>query len=334
MPYTVWGAFDWYRNNIIDLDIDQTKRARGSRDYLFDQLKIIEGKDVIFPKLTGSYISYGSFARSTKIRPLNDIDLLVLLNGTQTEANQSTSDPYKFWLTIKDPSAPLAKFPDNYGYVNSIKVLNKIKYSLTTITNYQKAEIHRNQQAITLNLSSYPWVIDIVPAVPINNYSNNGTAYFLIPDGNGDWIRTDPRKDQSTVTDLNQRLNGNLLPTIRLLKAWNKRTTKPVLPSYYFENLAIKVFQQTWIYSSYQNAINYFFENCPAYLWSNFPDPKGLGPDLDSSISVETKQKISEAMKEATTHCGYAIMYENNKDEKNAIYWWGRVFGGEFPVYG
>lgn len=334
MPYTVWGAFDWYRKNIVDLDSDQTNKARTSRNYLYDQIKLLEERDADFPKLYGSIIPFGSFARSTKMRPLNDIDLLVLLNGRGTQANQGSSDPYNYWLKIQDTSAPLAKFPDDYNYVSSIKVLNKIKNSLSDIPNYQKTELHRNQQAITLNLSSYPWVFDIVPAVPISSYGGNDTVYFLIPNGSGDWIRTDPRKDQSSLTDLNQRLNGNLLPTIRLLKAWNKRTIKPVLPSYYFENLAIKVFHQTWIYSSFQTAIKYFFDNCPNYLWASFPDPKGLGPNLDSTISSETKQNVSDAMKEASEHSGFAMMYEGMKDDENAIYWWGRIFGPEFPSYG
>ncbi len=334
MAYTVWGAFDWFRNNVVDLKADEVKTARASRNYLFDQVKLIEQNDASFPKLYGSQLPFGSFARSTKIRPLNDIDVLVLLNGYQTQADQSQSDPYEYWLRIKDQSAPLAKFPDDYGYVNSIKILNKFRDSLYKVANYKKAEMHRRQQAVTLSLSTYPWVFDIVPAVPIDNYEGSGIAYYLIPDGNGDWIRTDPRKDQTLVTETNQKLGGDLLPTIRLLKAWNKRITKPVLPSYYFENLVIKVFQQAWSITSFPNAIKYFFDCCPVYLYASFPDPKRLGPDLDASIPYENKQKIAEAMKEAATFSGYAIMYENNIDEKTAIYWWGRIFGPEFPSYG
>lgn len=334
MAYTVWGAFDWFRKIVVDLEAGEVKKARASRNYLCDQLKMVEQNDSSFPRLTGFPIPFGSFARSTKIRPLNDIDILILLNGSQTEAHQSKSDQYEYWLYIKDQTAPLAKFPDSSGYVSSIKVLNKFRDSLYKVPNYRKAEIHRMQQAVTLNLSSYPWVFDIVPAIPISNYGDSNTGYYLIPDGSGDWIRTDPRKDQKLVTETNQKLSGELLPTIRLLKAWNKRTTKPVLQSYYFENLAIKVFQNAWSISSTPSAIKYFFDSCPMYLYSSFPDPKGLGPNLDTSVPYETKQKVAEAMKEAATHSGYAIMYENQKDEKTAIYWWGRIFGSEFPSYG
>ena len=167
MVYTVWGAFDWFRNNVIDLNSDQVKKARASRNYLFDQLKLIEQNEASFPKLYGSQLPFGSFSRSTKIRPLNDIDVLELLNGYQTEVNQSQSDPYEYWLRIKDQSAPLAKFPDGYGYVNSIKILNKFRDSLSKVANYKKAEIHRMQQAVTLSLSTYPWVFDLVPLFPL-----------------------------------------------------------------------------------------------------------------------------------------------------------------------
>lgn len=334
MVYTTWGAIDWFRGNVVDLNSQEVKAARSSRDYLYNQLNIIEQNDSSFPRLTGSPIPFGSFARSTKIKPLNDIDVLILLNGYQTQASQSKSDPYTYWLYIKDQSAPLAKFPDAQGYVNSTKILNKFRDSLYKVPNYRKAEIHRMQQAVTLNLSSYPWVFDIVPAVPISDFGNNGTSYFLIPDGNGDWIRTDPRKDQKLVTELNQKLGGNFLPTIRLIKAWNRRSTKPILPSYYFENLAIKVFQQSWSITDFPSAIKFFFECCPAYLYGDFPDPKGLGPNLDVSIPYETKQKVGDAMKVAATYCGYAKMYEGQKDEQKSIYWWGQIFGSEFPTYG
>jgi hypothetical protein len=51
MPYTVWGAFDAFRKNTVDLAPDVTKKARGSRDYLFDQLKLLSKNIWDFPTL-------------------------------------------------------------------------------------------------------------------------------------------------------------------------------------------------------------------------------------------------------------------------------------------
>nr|WP_139088715.1 hypothetical protein [Oscillochloris trichoides] len=333
MPYTVWGAFDKFRKDCIDLSDTSTKTAIASRDYLFDQIKALAQNNNSFPRLSGGYLKFGSFARKTKIQPLDDIDILVLLNGKGTVSSISPSDPFTYWLKINDENASLATFPDAYGYVDSNKVMYRIRDLLKTISNYSKAEIHKKLNAVTLKLTSYPWVFDIVPAVPIND-GQGGIGYYLIPNGLGKWIRTDPRKDSDIITSFNTTHNSKFIPTVRLLKYWNARTHKPRLMSYYIETLAIKVFQYATPINEYHSAVKYFFDNCPLYLNISCPDPKGLGPNLDLNIDQQAKQKVSDAMREATGFIYNASIASNVQDEKTAIYWWGRVFGSSFPSYG
>jgi hypothetical protein len=237
------------------------------------------------------------------------------------------------WLRILNNAAPLAAFPDAFGYVNSTKVLNAFKAALTDVPAYAKAEIKRNGEAVSLSLSSYPWAFDVVPAVPVND-GRGGYAYYLIPNGSGDWIATDPRRDAARATTVNQRHFGELLPVIRLLKYWNRRVHKPRLPSYYFETLVINIFQAASLIGDHPTAVSQFFSTCSTSIWLPCPDPKGLGPALDRDVSGDTKLKVSEAMKEAAQFASYATMYESLGNPETAIYWWGRVFGTDFPEYG
>lgn len=333
MPFTVWGAFDSFRKDTVDLPQTQTQTGRTSRDYLFEQIKKLPAKYPWFPRLIGSYLPYGSFARSVKIRPLDDIDVLVLLVGTGTTISNGSSDPYTIWLRIENSTAPLAMYPDDHGYVNSTKVLNAMKAALSDVPAYAKADITRNGEAVTLSLSSYPWAFDVVPAVPVNN-GQGGFSYYLIPNGSGDWKATDPRRDARRTTTANQRHYGELLPTIRLLKYWNRRVHKPRLPSYHFENLIISEFQTAPPIAGYPTAVSQFFSTCSTSIWLSCPDPKGLGPALDRDIEPVTKLKVSEAMKEAAQFASYATMYEGLDEHDSAIYWWGRIFGPDFPEYG
>lgn len=328
MPYTVWGAFDAFRKNTVDLVADEVSRALTSRDRLIDQIKTLAKTDATFPRTGGEALPFGSFARKTKIRPLDDVDLLLLLHGRGTQATSSPNDPYVYWLKIQDDAAALSVFGDVHGYVNSTRILNRIKSSLSTIPNYSKADIHRNMQAVTLQLKSYVWNFDIVPAVPIDD----GT--YLIPDGHGEWIRTDPRIDQASITRVNGQHKGEFVRVVRLLKYWNRRTHKPRLPSYYLETLALKVFDNVTPIFDYPTAIKRFFDHAPIYLILDCPDPKELGPALDANIDWETKSKVKTAMTEAAQSAGYALMYKQQGKDKEAIYWWGQVFGGEFPDYG
>ncbi len=332
MPYTVWGAFDQFRKEKVDLDPDETKTARTSRDYLFEQLRKLTGNASVFPPLTGSFQSFGSFARKTKVRPLDDIDFLALLNGRGTLAAPSSSNPYKYWLRILEQEAPLASFPDDCGYVNSTKILNRIRDSLRSVSSYPKAELNKNMQAVVLNLISYDWSFDIVPAVPVSD-GHGGTSYYLIPDGLGDWISTDPRIDAANVTRLNQHHANEFLPALRLLKYWNK-IQKAALPSYYFETLAMKVFEYASPIASFSSAVLYFFQTCPRYLGSSCPDPKGLGPALDANVPNKTKQKVAFAMSEAAKHAVFASMSETLQNSREAIACWRYIFGPEFPSYG
>jgi hypothetical protein len=327
----VWGAFNWFRNNIVDLDPEDTKTARKSRGNLCSELKRLSDNVTDFPKLTGKCHPYGSFARRTKIRPLDDIDLMIFAKGKETTA-KATDTPYQYWLQLDSKDAPLWPFNDGYDYVSSIKVLNEIRDSLGDVSDYYKANIKRNKEAATLELLSYDWVYDIVPSVGIA--SGGKTLYYLIPDGRGEWKRTDPRVDDENTTRVNTWHNGNFLPTVRLLKFWNKRTIKPVLGSYYFETLAIKVFDYASKITDFPGGVKYFFDNCPMYVNMSCEDPKSLGPNLDADVGYEDKQKVVTAMREAAKHAGYALMYERQNRPQDAIYWWQQVFGPKFPEYG
>jgi hypothetical protein len=339
---TVKAAFKKFQSQIVDLKSSTTEKGRASRDYLFEQVQKLVNNHSDFPPLKGNYIPFGSFARKTKIRPLDDIDILLLLNGKGINVEisyQQKASGYGVNMTavcrvkITDARSPLQAFADNKGYVNSIKILNRIKHHLAYVTNYLKADKNRRMQAVTLNLKSHPWIFDIVPAIPIYDERDKVT-HFLIPDGYGNWIRTNPKIDAQSITSVNTQHQGELLPVLRLLKYWNERKHKPSLSSYYFETLVVQTFQYAPKITSYPAALEYFFQHCSSSIMSNCPDPKRLGEALDANVSWDTKQKIIKALRNAANHASHAIIAESKNDQKTAIYWWKKVFGSEFPDYG
>jgi hypothetical protein len=293
-------AFSRFQTKFVDLEKSHTERAVLSRNFLIEQVESLSqlGR---FPKIIGNkgaFIPYGSFARKTKIRPLDDIDLLVCLVGSGTSEKLNPNNEYEQWLRINDSNAYLAQFADDHGYVNSTKVLNSIKTGLAGSKSYKQADIKRNQEAVTLTLDSYEWNFDIVPAIPVGN--EYGTSHFLIPNGRGDWKRTDPRLDDNKNKNLSLLHANNFNPMCRLLKFWNARTHKPRLPSYYFEVLVQNCFEKRIIYDR-QYALLHFFQAAPSLLLSPCPDPKKLGVNLDADVDISTKLKVSSAMGEAAT---------------------------------
>ncbi|MBD2076820.1 hypothetical protein H6F86_23610 [Phormidium sp. FACHB-592] len=339
---TVKTAFKKFQTKIVDLERTTTQKGLASRSYLFKQMKRLAAKHSDFPRLKGGYISFGSFARRTKTDPLDDIDLLILLDGKGTQVEISYRQKASGYganmtpvcrVSLKEAQAPLQAFVDDDGYVNSIKVLNRIKNYLAHIDRYKQAEKNRRMQAVTLKLKTLPWNFDIVPAISVHDDQNKVT-HFLIPDGQGNWIKTNPKIDAKSLTLVNKNHRGELLPVLRMLKYWNERKHKPKLLSYYFETLVVQTFQSALAITNYPAAITYFFENCANYLMSSCPDPKRLGEALDVDVSWNKKQKIMHAMRSAADHASRAMVAESENDQKTAMYWWRKIFGTGFPTYG
>ncbi len=321
-------AFEEFQQHNVNLNPDSVKKARGSRDYLQEQLIIVRDGNPNFPRISGQFKPFGSFARKTKIQPLDDIDMLVMLNGQDAQVVQASWDSYTFLVSTTSELSPLRPYVDEYGWVSSTKILGQFKGGLKQVQNYRKSEIKRTGVAVVLNLLSYDWAFDIVPALPIADWTGS-TLHYLIPDGRGNWMRTDPRIDQELVTSANQNQNGYLLPLIRLIKYWNVRSrAAPRLASYYLESLLLNAFRYGYpaIESKTRWSVPCAFQQLAYHVMFACPDPKGLGPNLDEGMTWETREKVRDAANDRAEYATYALHYEQQGDHQEAIKWWGYVF--------
>jgi hypothetical protein len=258
--------------------------------------------------------------------------MMVKLAATKTRLETSgTGNSSQIVRVIAtDKTSSLYEFRNEDDSINSTKILNRFKSILANVPNYRNADVKKSMQAVTLELSALDWTFDIVPAIGVR--SDGGTLYYLIPNGKGEWTRTDPRIDQKNITDVNARHDGAFLHVLRMLKYWNARRTKPVLPSYYFETLAIKIFQTCPRFSSSQTGVRYFFERVSPLIQAPCPDPKGLGPNLDETLSNEDRKKVLTAVHEVKNAAFVAMIMEFMSAHVSASQQWRRVFGNKFPV--
>src|SRR6185437_484036 len=82
MAATVNEAFNEFMTNVVNLDPNQTLTARASRDWLTAQLHSLHETYPDFPRpYQERDVYFGSFHRRTKIRPLDDIDLVTCLRA-------------------------------------------------------------------------------------------------------------------------------------------------------------------------------------------------------------------------------------------------------------
>jgi len=329
MALTVNSAFNEFHQNTVNLDPDRTKTARLSRDWLISQLKNLPNTIDSFPRLYDEkHIKFGSFARNVKIRPLDDIDLILTFSADGTTYTEYSYGNY-YTLHVPTENFNLLKLSSDDGILNSTKLINKIVTSISNISHYSNAEIHKRGEAATLQLSSYEWNFDIVPAF----YSKAG--FYLIPDGNGNWKATDPRVDQNNTTTVNQKHDERILQLIRTIKYWQKRQTMPTMSSYLLEVIILSYFDNQSEISEHidVNLIN-FWNHFKSAIYSSIEDPKGFSGNLNN-LSFEDQMKIS-----VKTNIDLLIGVEAYKletesfDNQKAINKWKQIFGGDFPTYG
>ncbi len=82
MATTVNNAFDTFMKDKVRLDNDRNIVAKRSKNNLITEIeKFTNDKKFLdyYPEYTS--IDYGSFSRKTKIRPLDDIDLMIVLHA-------------------------------------------------------------------------------------------------------------------------------------------------------------------------------------------------------------------------------------------------------------
>lgn len=330
MADTVKNAFDEFNRDFVNLEPERTKAARNSRDWLIEkQLTKMPEKIADFPRLyDGKHIKFGSFARNTKIRPLDDIDLIFTFHAEGTTYTIITYGQ-EYYLNVPDTATNLRNLCNNNGTLNSIKLVNKIVSSLKEVEQYKSAETHKRQEAATLELSSYEWNFDILPAF----YTDTG--YYVIPDGKGNWKATDPRIDQKQASTINQKHGGAILQIIRTLKYWNRRASMPTISSYLFENMILNYFDSLSEIDKHLGInLRDFWKYLQTAIYSSVPDPKEFQGDLNV-LSADEKSKISLKAKETYEKSLEAYKYEaEHKNHKMAINKWRDIFGNDFPTYG
>lgn len=239
----------------------------------------------------------GSYRRHTMIGPLKsaDVDIFVVLDPKYYKADGQAAllDQVRSALLVTYPTTP---------------------------------RISRNGQAVTISFTDF--LVDVVPAF----YRRGGG--FLIPSSTERrWIETDPRTHVTFLSNANAAHNGDLVPLIKMIKAWN-REIGGAFGSFYLELLVEKVLRGVTI-SSFPSGCRFVFDKGRERIKFKIVDPAGLGSgQVSGLVGVKT---VSEAVKRFDTAHSRAIdaeALEQRGKVTDAIGAWRTVFGSSFPAYG
>jgi len=204
-------------------------------------------------------------------------------------------------------------------------LLDKVKATLKK--EYPKTpKISRNGQAVTITFSDF--VVDVVPS-----FFRQGGG-FLIPDSvNARWVSTDPKKHVEIWSTANSNHNGDLVPLIKMVKAWNRQHSS-LLRSFHLEAMILEILTNVTI-NDFSSGARFVFDKARQAVKGAMYDPAGYGGNLADYLN--TQQKIDDVVSRLETAYTRAVDAESlEKQGKTsaAVDKWRLIFGDYFPAYG
>jgi hypothetical protein len=259
-------------------------------------------RDAVQDSLTvlDSFLS-GSYSRSTLIAPLKDadIDVFIVLDA-------------KYYWNYNGQNGGQA------GLLDLLKRTLKKTYPKTP-------DISRNGQAVTVQFTDFS--VDVVPG-----FNRDGGGYLIPNSIAQSWLSTDPKKHVEIWTAANKAHNWDLVPLIKMIKAWNK-TISSFFQSFHLETMVLQILDKVTI-SDFPSGARYFFDKGRDYVTKKNPDPAGYGDDIGSYLN--TQEKVSNAVSRFSTAYTRALKAEDLAQQgkiDDAIVMWRLVFGDYFPAY-
>ena len=236
----------------------------------------------------------GSLGRNTATNPVADIDLMVVLDV----------DGWPWWMKYWWSSSAFL-----YRVRDAVNGESKVK------------KIGARGQAVRIFYAD-GLVVDVAAMV------QRGPDDYRIPDGSGEWLKTNPIKHEEYLNRENSKLSGDLKKIARFAKEWNKAHSSR-LGSFHLEMLVARTF--TTLGANSRTELRYFFDQSRRSL--SVQDPAGYSGNLSNYLSWDAKSEVKASLKAARDRADLALAAEERGDHKEAIRLWGIILGEKFPTY-
>lgn len=257
----------------------QKEGAKRSHNYLRDVL--CTGQ--MASRITGHYLS-GSYSRDTAIRPLDDVDIIFVIDPTKWNTGLLSM------FMRPTPERVLESFASAIRY------------------RYPVSSVFGQRRSVRLELSHLD--IDVVPAI----IDNENTDFIWIPDrDSGDWIKSSPKRHGANATNVNKQQGNRFKPLVKLLKYWNGNLPSTAnLKSFAIETMAVRLFQKVGFQSLEQGLLEFFdfvagFQGkSVAFNWQSkydmsfgwlaclVPDAAGTGTNVVAGVDEARRTKFLE----------------------------------------
>jgi hypothetical protein len=222
-------------------------------------------RDALKKSLAGVKVAFvgGAQSRKTAPRPLDHVDLMVVLDATAHAARRPPAPASDATQAIAE--AIVAAFPD--------------------------ARTAKARRGTSLTLPGASVGYDVTAAFELD-----GGKYW-IPDVDGEtWIKMDPAAHWNASGKANARAGNLLLPLLRALRRWDARAGSP-LGGYHLEVMAYAAFPKPP--ASHAAGLRDLFRFLGGAVGGPCREPAGLGPNLDARFTDEARAKVRAVLDDA-----------------------------------
>ncbi len=290
---TIAQAFDTFLRNLELTDAEQQEASR-QQNALRDNLRRQLGSS-IQDRLSGSY------SRRTAIRPLNDIDLFVVLDSVQHAACGPSKAPLICLQMIE--RALKAAYPSHTPKI-------------------QGRSVHIDFVGTGIGY-------DVVPA-----FAERHGGEYNIPDRDRSaWIRTNPEKHKEACIAANKHAGDKLNRLIKAAKVWNRRQPEASqLRSFHLEVMSYEAFQVGP--ASFPEGLAALFGFLADRVLQTCQEPAKVGPNIDAGMTQAERTAIRTALLAAKKTTDLALALDKAGRTQEAHKEWRGLLGDAYPETG
>lgn len=234
----------------------------------------------------------GSYRRDTKTKKLKDIDIFIVVDADGSQSGYRDEAPIQV--------------------INALEKLLRQKWSAA----------FRDGMAVVIPYGKDDEVmsIDVVPA-----FERREGGYFIPNPSAGGWIATNPKLHHELSIAKNSDCDGKFVPFVKMIKGVNRELGEPVSPSFLLEVMAQSLVKPP--IGRYQDEIVLFLATAAERLGDEWPDPAGLGGDVNAVMSATQKLSAVHALNQARGIAERAVDLEDEGQERAAYDEWKKLFG-------
>ncbi|OXM50617.1 hypothetical protein CFP71_27085 [Amycolatopsis thailandensis] len=234
----------------------------------------------------------GSYRRDTKTKKLKDIDIFVVLDADGGQSSFRDQSPIQV--------------------INALETLLRQKWSSAA----------RDGMAIVVPYGADDEVmsIDVVPA-----FKREDGGYYIPNPSAGDWLETNPKRHHELSIAKNADCGGKYVPFVKMIKGINRELGEPVSPSFLLEVMAQSLVKPP--IGRYQDEIIYFLATAAERIGDEWPDPAGLGGDVNAVMNMTQKLAAANALNRARAIAERAVDLEDDGQDRAAYDEWKTLFG-------